>query len=409
VIISPELLLEIRSCCCDQAAFERLLGLLTEILSASELPALDRASTPSTDRAFADHPLLNSSENGFLGTVSMATPSSNTSPGNSAFGNQELGDQPVSNTPCLDPTLTNDSCSAKIGQQFAAPDAHSSDQRFQSERLMTLGQLMADTAHEINNPVSFAYGNLVHLQQYIRDLTHVFEQYRQQLQSLDPDRIAELKMIEQEVDLDFLLEDLPKTTASMKLGLERVRTILSSLKNFSRTDGKEPQACDLNESLTSSLLILHHRLKIRSDGVPIQITENYATLPPVECFIGQINQVFINIIGNAIDALEDYRIGEAFHPRIDVTTALNSTGDRVVISIVDNGPGIPETIQAQLFDRFFTTKPPGKGTGLGLAIVQEIITQNHRGEVICRSSSAGTTFEIQLPIRQKLSPAHTTS
>lgn len=222
----------------------------------------------------------------------MATPSSNTSPGTPAFGNQELSDQPFSNTPCLDPLLTNDSCPSRMGQQCADPDADSSNQLFQSERLITLGQLMAGTAHEINNPVSFAYGNLVHLQQYIRDLTHIFEQYRQQLQSLDPDRIAELKMIEQEVDLDFLLEDLPKTTASMKLGLERVRTIVSSLKNFSRTDGKEPQACDLNESLTSSLLILHHRLKMRSDGVPIQITENYATLPPVECFIGQINQVF---------------------------------------------------------------------------------------------------------------------
>ncbi len=359
VTILSELLPEIRKCCCDRAAFERLLQLLLEMLPPDRHPEIQalfaaaNASPESTDYADAI----------------------------------KVQNQPP------DPA-TADLALGK-GDVDPAPS-------FQSERLMTLGQLMAGTAHEINNPVSFVYGNIVHLQQYIQDLTNILEQYRQRLKLIDPDRSEELKILEQEMDLDFLLEDLPKTTASMRLGLERVRTIVNSLKNFSRADDHQPRSFNLNDSLTSSLLILHHRLKMRSDGIAIQVIENYANLPPVECFIGQINQVFINILGNAIDALEDYQLGVSFQPTITLTTTVHESGDRVIIAIADNGPGIPSAIQTQLFDRFFTTKPPGKGTGLGLSIVQEIITQHHDGQVTCHSTAAGTTFEITLPIRHRL-------
>lgn len=343
-----DLLPEIRKCCCDRAAFERLLELLFEIVPP--------------DHHSAIHALVVEAK--------------------SNINHLEIQpDQSAAEAPWVE-------CDR--------------DQDLQSERLMTLGQLMAGTAHEINNPVSFVYGNLVHLQQYIQDLTRILEHYRQELKLMDPNRSTHLKTLEQEMDLDFLLEDLPKTTSSMRLGLERVRTIVNSLKNFSRADDHQPRSFNLNDSLTSSLLILHHRLKIRSDGITIQVIENYANLPPVECFIGQINQVFINILGNAIDALEDYQLGASFQPTITLTTTVHESGDRVIIAIADNGPGIPSAIQAQLFDRFFTTKPPGKGTGLGLSIVQEIITQHHDGQVTCHSTAAGTTFEITLPIRHRL-------
>ncbi|TAD80562.1 MAG: sensor histidine kinase [Oscillatoriales cyanobacterium] len=365
-ITPSELLPELRKCCCDHAAFERLLKLLLVMLP------------PDHDPEF--HAVL-------IEAIS---------------GAESAAYSDIADTPDRVDAINTKNLPSEQVVASAALGKGNPNQSLQSERLMTLGQLMAGTAHEINNPVSFVYGNLVHLQQYIQDLINILEQYRQQLKSIDSDRSAKLQILEQEMDLEFLLEDLPKTAASMRLGLERVRTIVNSLKNFSRTDDHQPKMFNLNDSLTSSLLILHHRLKMRSDGITIQVIENYANLPPVECFIGQINQVFINILGNAIDALEEYQLGTAFQPTITLKTVVHDSGDRVVISIADNGPGIPETIQAQLFDRFFTTKPLGKGTGLGLSIVQEIITQNHDGQVICHSTAAGTTFEISLPLRHRL-------
>ena len=295
----------------------------------------------------------------------------------------------------LNPSKISDDLTRPAPQESDGSLSHS----LQTERLITLGQLIAGTAHEINNPVSFVYGNIVHLQQYTTDLTMLIGEYRQQLQMVHPDVAKTIQSLEQDIDLDFVLDDLPKTLTSMKMGVERIRSIVGALKNFSRTDMAVPSPCQLQDGLTNALLILQHRTHSRADGKVIQIIENYESIPFIECYYGQINQVFINLIGNAIDALENYQLGESFQPVIVITTALHPGGDRVVISIQDNGPGIPEAIQPQLFDRFFTTKPPGKGTGLGLAIVQEIVTQNHQGEVLCQSSSEGTTFQIVLPIK----------
>lgn len=295
---------------------------------------------------------------------------------------------------------------SKISDDLTRPTSQivdgSSSYSLQTERLITLGQLIASTAHEINNPVSFVYGNIVHLQQYAVDLTMLIHEYRQQLQLSHPNLTPWMENLEHEIDLDFVLEDLPKTLTSMRMGLERIRNLVGALKNFSRTDMAVPSPCQLQDTLANSLVILQPRTHARADGKVIQLIENYEAIPLVECFAGQMNQVFINLIGNAIDALESHQLGEAFQPVIVITTALHPEGDRVMITIQDNGPGIPDAVQPQLFNRFFTTKPPGKGTGLGLSIVQDIITQNHRGEIRCQSSPEGTIFEIVLPIQHHL-------
>lgn len=327
--IPPELLSEIYSCCRDQESFERLSGLIFDLLNRSK------------------------PENGLIQAAS------------------------------------------KSSEQHSP---HS----LQTERLITLGQLIASTAHEINNPVSFVYGNIVHLQQYTADLTTLIHAYRQQLQLHNPGLKQRMDDLEHDVDLDFMLEDLPKTLTSMKMGLERIRNLVGALKNFSRTDVAIPSPCQLQDALVNSLVILQPRTRSRTDGKVIQMIENYEAIPPVECFGGQINQVFINLIGNAIDALENHQLGEAFQPTIVITASLHPKGDRVLVTIQDNGPGIPDSIRPQLFNRFFTTKPPGKGTGLGLSIVQDIITQNHRGEIQYQSSPKGTTFKIVLPIKHHL-------
>ena len=269
----------------------------------------------------------------------------------------------------------------------------------QSEKMVGLGQLVAGVAHEVNNPVNFIVGNLNHVQRYTNDLLLLLKQYQAALPH--PDEVLVDYM--EEIDLDFLLEDLPKTLASMELGTQRICQIVHSLQNFSRLDQAEMKAVDIHEGIDSTLLILQHRLKGLGHVPVIDLVKEYGNLPLIECYPAQLNQVFMNILSNAIDALRepgDKMTGKD-QPCIQIRT--ETTGHNwVKIRIVDNGPGIHETVKSKLFDPFFTTKEPGEGTGLGLSICYQIITEKHHGRLWCHSSAApGTEFIIEIPIRQQ--------
>jgi signal transduction histidine kinase len=267
-------------------------------------------------------------------------------------------------------------------------------QLVQSEKMSSLGQLVAGIAHEINNPINFIYGNVVPATNYIDDLLRLIKLYEKSY----PEPTPEIAKTTQEVDLQFLQEDLPKLLNSMKIGADRVRQIVVSLRNFSRLDESDIKAVDIHEGIDSSILILHNRIKARSDRPEIQIVKNYGSLPLVECYAGQINQVFMNILANAIDALEDNRKSNQ-QPTITITTKVISN-HQVEVNIHDNGQGIPMELQHQIFNPFFTTKPIGKGTGLGLSISHQIVNQNHKGLLDCLSKPGqGTSFIIHIPIK----------
>jgi two-component system, NtrC family, sensor kinase len=269
----------------------------------------------------------------------------------------------------------------------------------QSEKMSSLGLLIAGVAHEINNPVSFIHGNLAYLKDYTQDLFHLLELYQQHY----PNPVAEIQQKTAENDLDFLAEDLPKIMSSMSVGVERICQIVQSLRNFSRHDDSQMKPVNLHEGIDSTLLILNHRLKGNGEKPPIQIVKEYGNLPLVECFAGPINQVFMNILSNAIDALDDPNIREEFQEmpenfrQIRICTAV--IGNFVEIKIADTGQGITEEVKQRIFDTFFTTKPVGKGTGMGLSISYQIIVERHQGEVYCTSElGKGTEFVIKMPI-----------
>ena len=269
----------------------------------------------------------------------------------------------------------------------------------QTEKMSSLGQLIPGVAHEINNPVNFICGNLIPAAQYAEDLLNLLQLY----QKYYPLPAPEIVECAEAIDLDFLKEDLPKTLSSMQIGSDRVRKLVLSLRNFSRIDQTEMRFVDIHEGLETTLLILQHRLKAKPNYAGIQVVKNYGDLPLVECYPNQINQVFMNIISNAIDALEDYRQDE--RGIITIRTEVLDGNSHVMIRIKDNGPGIAEAVKASIFDPFFSTKPMGKGTGLGLFISYQIIVEKHDGHLKCISAPGeGAEFWIKIPIRPRPMP-----
>ncbi|MBK1985949.1 amino acid permease [Sphaerospermopsis aphanizomenoides BCCUSP55] len=274
-------------------------------------------------------------------------------------------------------------------------------QLVQSEKMSSLGQLVAGVAHEINNPVSFIYGNLDPADEYIRDLIRLINLYQHHY----PQPVREITNLAEEIDLNYMLNDLPKLLNSIKMGSQRIKDIVLSLRNFSRLDEAEIKLVNLHEGIESTLLILQNRLKANNKRPALTVIKKYAELPLIECYPGQLNQVFMNLLVNAIDALDDAFVNHKKHqePQINIQTTI-TTDHQVCITITDNGRGIPEDSQKHLFEPFFTTKPVGKGTGLGLSISYQIIAEKHDGSLECFSEvGQGTKFVITIPLQQKKS------
>ncbi|QLE57398.1 sensor histidine kinase [Nostoc sp. TCL26-01] len=273
-------------------------------------------------------------------------------------------------------------------------------QLVQAEKMSSLGRLVAGVAHEINNPVNFIYGNLKYINDYTQDLlklVHLYQNYYDHPES-------EIQNHIQAIDLDFVMDDLPRIIHSMEVGTERITEIVLSLRNFSRLDEAEIKNVDIHQGIDSTLLILHNRMKRINDNLGIEIVKKYGKIPLVNCYPSQLNQVFMNIISNAIDAIDGYDDHRSIqeiksHPsKITITTEVLED-NYVVIRIADNGTGMTEAVKEKLFDPFFTTKPVGKGTGLGLSISYQIVVEKHRGILKCESIlGQGTEFWIQIPL-----------
>ena len=272
-------------------------------------------------------------------------------------------------------------------------------QLIQSEKMSSLGQLVAGIAHEINNPVNFIYGNISHLQGYMEDLLSLADLCQVNSSNLAQEIIDKLA----EIELPFIKEDLSKLLNSMGLGVNRIKNIILSLRNFARLDEAELKSVDLHEGMDNTLVILNNRLKDKANFELIQIIKEYGKLPQVECYVSQLNQVFMNILNNAIDALYEKmetnpELVEIEPSQIKIIT-LQVDKNLVRIRIIDNGMGMSEETKKQIFDPFFTTKPVGKGTGLGMSISYQIIVKNHQGKIDCISElGKGTEFIIEIPI-----------
>jgi len=275
-------------------------------------------------------------------------------------------------------------------QQTLETLQQSQSQLIQAEKMAGLGQMVAGIAHEVNNPINFIYANIKPTTQYALELLHLFQLYQQHY----PHPIPAIEAYRKKIDIQFIAKDFPKILTSMKVGADRIRDLVLSLRNFSRLDEAEMKSVDLHEGLESTLLILQHRLKPQ----PIKIIKEYGTLPLVECYAGSLNQVFMNILSNAIDALEETTDREESLSIRILTQTLDH--QHVAICIADNGAGVPEPVKQRLFDPFFTTKPVGKGTGLGLSIAYQIIVDSHQGKLWCESAQGqGTEFWIELPVQ----------
>lgn len=272
-------------------------------------------------------------------------------------------------------------------------------QLIQSEKMSGLGQMVAGVAHEINNPVNFIHGNIIHAQNYSRDLMDLVRLYQACYPQPHPEIQAEIEAI----DLEFIQEDSQKIFHSMQVGTKRIRDIVQSLRTFSRLDESELKAVDLHEGLESTISILNARLRAMSWRSEIEVIKDYGQLPLVECYGRQLNQVFMNILTNAIDALEEKEssLQSEEHSSSTIWIETRAVGENVVIRIIDNGLGMSEETQRRLFDPFYTTKPVGKGTGLGLSVSYQIITEKHGGSLSCFSVPGKTTFRIEIPIEHQ--------
>ncbi|MCW5317802.1 AAA family ATPase [Nostoc sp. KVJ3] len=290
-------------------------------------------------------------------------------------------------------------------------------QLIQSEKMSSLGQMVAGIAHEINNPINFIYGNISHTSEYVQDLLNLVIVYQQEYPHPSP--LVEEKF--EEIDIDFLAEDLPKILNSMKVGSSRIRNIVLGLRNFSRLDESEMKPVDIHDGIDSTLMILQHRIKENSNFPEIEVIKQYGKLPEVICYPGQLNQVFMNILSNAIDALEDSfvishsslvndkeqiinvldtSLASDFVGQIHIFTELTDS-NTAIIRIADNGSGMTKAVQQKIFDPFFTTKSVGNGTGLGLSISYQIIVDKHKGTLTCDSTlGKGTEFVIEIPMQQ---------
>ena len=263
-----------------------------------------------------------------------------------------------------------------------------------------LGQLIAGVAHEINNPVGFISGNLDHAEEEVGNLIKLLEFYKEKF----PNPGEELKEKMEALEIDYAIEDLPELIDSMKEGTERIADISKSLRNFARADTKKPVPFDVHDGINSTLKILRYRLKANSKRAEIEVVKNYGNLPLVKCYPGQLNQVFMNLIANAIDALEQAD-GERFSDekkKIAIATEFNEKEETVVIKIKDNGIGMTPEVKEKILEHLFTTKPPGKGTGLGLSISRQFIEQKHGGCLSCVSEfGEGTEFIIEIPVNEE--------
>lgn len=269
-----------------------------------------------------------------------------------------------------------------------------------TEKMSSLGRMVAGIAHEINNPVSFIYGNIIPARRYFQEMLKLIELYQQTY----PHPTPKIEAFVEDIDLGFVVEDFSKLMNSMQVGVDRIQQIVLSLRNFSRLDEKEIKAVDIHEGIDSALLILQHRLKSKGSGQEIQVIKNYAQLPLVTCYASQLNEVFMNILINAMDFLE-YQTSRV----ITISTSLiaketaMSNSQFVAIRIADNGTGMNEAVKKKIFDPFFTTKPVGSGTGLGLAISHEIVVEKHKGYINCISVlGQGTEFILEIPVKQVL-------
>ncbi|WP_242053599.1 response regulator [Nostoc sp. FACHB-888] len=276
-------------------------------------------------------------------------------------------------------------------------------QLVQTEKMSALGQLVAGVAHEINNPVGFIHGNLGHASAYFQDMINIINLYQQHY----PNPVSEIQEEITAIDLKYILADLPNLISSMKEGVQRIRNISTSLRTFSRADSDRKVFCNIHDGIDSTIMILKHRLKASEDRPDIQIIRDYDNLPELECFIGQLNQVFMNLLANAIDALEESNVGrtyieiEANPNQVLIQTSLSENKNHILICIKDNGVGMPTDVQQKIFDHLFTTKPVGQGTGLGLSIARQIVVEKHGGTLEVNSAPGqGSEFIIKLPIEK---------
>ncbi|MGB3236863.1 MAG: response regulator [Geitlerinemataceae cyanobacterium] len=278
-------------------------------------------------------------------------------------------------------------------------------QLVQTEKMATLGQLISGIAHEINNPVGFIEGNLDLVNKEVKNLLNHLHLYQKNV----PNPGAEIEENAEKIDLEYLVDELPEMMGSMKLGTDRIRQLSISLRLFSRADPSQKITANLHEGIDSTLVILKHRLKAHKNRPEIQIIKKYGDVPPIKCYPNQLNQVFMNLLANSIDAIDEF--GEVrsyaemvrFSHHIVIRTAISSDRTQVAIEISDNGPGMSPEVTERIFDRLFTTKPPGKGTGLGLPISRQIIVDKHKGQIRCSSIlGEGTKFMIEIPVESEI-------